>query len=268
MPQSLDAHRLALRHPVVMAFPFRSRTLGMLTRTIDMAYSNTRIGTLLLDAEADRWDPPNPRNKQDRLQRLFRAMREDGGEDAEAAALETARLLMSSGASSKRRGRPMVWWDEALDTLATDGWEYDIEGDRLVPTVPGVRVAEETSFLEADLIDRNWKTTAGHYRQALDAFSRGDWAATNSMLRSLLEDLLPAAAALVSGKRPKQPRASIDVLRSNGVLVEGEFDLLKGLWEMSQHRGPHAGLSDADEARFRLVTVTAHCRFLLVRLPA
>jgi hypothetical protein len=251
-----------------MAFPFRSRTLGMLVRTIDMAYSNTLIGTLLLDAEADRWDPPKPSNKQDRLQRLFRAMREDGGEDAETAALAIAQRLMSSGASSARRGRPMVWWDEALDTLATDGWEYDADSDRLVPTVPGMRVAEETSLLERALTDRGWTTAAGHYRQALDAFSRGDWAAANGQLRSLLEDVLPAAAERVSGKRPKQPRASIDVLRAKGALMEGEFDLLKGLWDMSQHRGPHPGLSDVEEARFRLVTVTAQCRFLLARLSS
>jgi len=29
----------------------------MLVRAMDMAYSNTKIGTLLLDADADRWDP-------------------------------------------------------------------------------------------------------------------------------------------------------------------------------------------------------------------
>lgn len=223
---------------------------------------------MLLDAEADQWDPPKPSNKQDRLQQLFRAMRADGGEDAETAALAIAGHLMSSGASPARKGRPMVWWDEALDTLATDGWEYDIDGDRLVPTVSGVRVAEETSLLEAALVARGWTTAAGHYRQALDAFSRADWAAANGQLRSALEDLLPSAAELVSGKRPKQPRASIEVLRAKANLVEGEFDLLKGLWDLSQRRGSHPGLSDVDESRFRLVTLTAHCRFLLARLPS
>lgn len=117
-----------------MAFPFRSRTIGMLVRTIDMAYSNTRIGTLLLDAEADQWDPPKPANKQDRLQRVFRAMREDGSEEAGDAALEMARRLLTAGAGSRR---PMVWWEDAVDTLAADGWEYDVEADRMVSTVPG-----------------------------------------------------------------------------------------------------------------------------------
>jgi hypothetical protein len=41
---------------------------------MDAAYTDREIGTMLLDTEADRWDPPNYANKQQRLQRLFRAM--------------------------------------------------------------------------------------------------------------------------------------------------------------------------------------------------
>jgi hypothetical protein len=187
-----------------MAFPFRSRTIGMLVRTIDMAYSNTAIGTLLLDAEADRWDPPKPANKQDRLQRVFRAMREEDSEEAATASLEIARRLLSAGAAHVGSRRQMVWWDEAVDTLAADGWEYDVGADRLVSTVPGVRVAEETSRLEAELTRRGWTDRAGHYRQALEAFSRAEWAGSNAQLRSVLEDLLPGAAEAVTGRRPQQ----------------------------------------------------------------
>jgi hypothetical protein len=71
----------------------------MLVRTIDQAYSNTGIGTLLLDAEADQWDPMKPVNKQDRLQRVLRAMREDSSEEAESAALEIC------PPTAERRGR-------------------------------------------------------------------------------------------------------------------------------------------------------------------
>jgi hypothetical protein len=250
-----------------MAFAFRSRTIGMLVRTIDQAYSNTGIATLLLDAEADPWDPPKPANKQDRLQGLFRAMREDGSDEAETAALEITRRLLSAGAERARSRRPMVWWDEAIDTLATDGWEYDLDADRLVSTVPGVRVARETSRLEEELTKRGWTNAAGHYRQALEAFSRAEWAGSNAQLRSVLEDVLPGAAKAVTGRRPKQPRAAIDILKDKWSLAEGEYDLLRGLWDLSQHRGSHPGLSDEEEARFRLMFVTSQCRFLLARLP-
>jgi len=239
----------------------------MLVRTIDQAYSNTGIGTLLLDAEADQWEPPKPANKQDRLQLVFRAMREDGSDEAETAALEIARRLLSAGAERARSWRPMVWWDEAVDTLAADGWEYDIEADRVVSTVPGVPVAEETSRLEEELTRRGWTDAAGHYRQALEAFSRAEWAGSNAQLRSVLEDVLPGAAAAVTGGRPQQPRAAIDILKQRWSLAEGEYELLRGLWDLSQHRGSHPGLSDEEEARFRLMFVTSECRFLLARLP-
>lgn len=250
-----------------MAFPFRSRTIGMLVRTIDQAHSNTGIGTLLLDAEADQWDPPKPANKQDRLQRVFRAMREDSSDEAEAAALEIARRLLSAGAKHAGTSRQMVWWDEARDTLAADGWEYDADADRLVSTVPGVAVAEETSHLEEELTRRGWSDAAGHYRQALEAFSRAEWAGSNAQLRSVLEALLPAAAEAVTAKRPKEARAAIDVLRDKWSLAEGEYNLMRGLWDLAQHRGSHPGLSDEEEARFRLMFVTSECRFLLARLP-
>lgn len=251
-----------------MPFPFRSRTIGMLVRTIDQGYSNTGIGTLLLDAEADQWDPIKPANKQDRLQRVFRAMREDSSEEAESAALEIARRLLSDGAEHAGTSRQMVWWDAARDTLAADGWEYDVEADRLVSTVPGVSVAQETSRVEGEFTRRGWTDAAGHYRQALEAFSRAEWAGSNAQLRSMLEAVLPAAAETVTGNRPREARAAIDILRDKWSLAEGEYNLLRGLWDLSQHRGSHPGLSDEEEARFRLMSVTSECRFLLARLPA
>jgi hypothetical protein len=249
-----------------MAFPFRSRTIGMLVRTIDVAYSNTGIGTLLLEAEADQWDPRIAPNKQGRLQALFSAMRDDGSDEATAAALEIARRLLSAGAHRARGPRPMIWWEDAVDTLAADGWEYDIDADRLVATVAGVSAAEETSRLEGDLVARGWETAAGHYRHALEAFGRGDWTSANGQLRNVVELVLPLAAEAASGKGPTQPRAAIAVLQARKVLVQGEFDVLKGLWDLLQPRGAHPGLSDKDEALFRLMTVTSEIRFLLTRL--
>lgn len=118
--------------------------------------------------------------------------------------------------------------------------------------------------LEDDLEKRGWTIPAGHYRQALESFGRTNWAAANAQLRSLLESLLPAAAGLPA---TKDPQGVLDQLRSSGVLVEGEHSMTKGLWSMCRPRGSRPGLSDQDEAEFRLLTVTAYCRFLLSRIP-
>jgi hypothetical protein len=132
-----------------------------------------------------------------------------------------SRAGSSSWASARR--------SEVLDAVAADGWEYDVANERLVPTVPGIRVAEKTTRIEAELNRRGWSTAAGHYRQALNTFTAGNWATANSQLRSLVEELIPTAAESVSGSRPKEVQASLDALRKAKVLVEGEYGLVKGL---------------------------------------
>ena len=144
-----------------MAFPFGSRTVGVLVRVIDQVYTDTHIGTLLLEAGAEPWAPQQWPNKQTRLQRLFAQMREDTGADVEPVALELVRLLLRKGSPSAERASPSVWWSEVLDAVAADGWEYDVDNERLVPTIPGVRVAEETTRIEAELNRRGWSTAPG-----------------------------------------------------------------------------------------------------------
>jgi hypothetical protein len=161
---------------------------------------------------------------------------------------------------------PTTFWEDARKALEADGWEYDVDGDRMVPAVPGVILAEQTSLLEQAFTEVGWTDAAGHYRQALEAFSRAEWAGANAQLRSVLEDLLPWVAEEVVGSRPREPRSAIDQLHARGCLVEDEFNLLRGSWELAQHRGSHPGLSDQDEARFRLILITSHCRFLVARL--
>jgi hypothetical protein len=43
---------------------------------------------------------------------------------------------------------PTTFWEDARKALEADGWEYDVDGDRMVPAVPGVILAEQTSLLE------------------------------------------------------------------------------------------------------------------------
>jgi hypothetical protein len=234
---------------------------------IDQAYTGSQIGTLLLEAEADGWAPRQWPNKEARLQHVFSAMREDDGEEAQNAALELLRLVLRKGAPRSEWGSPAVWWTELVEAAAADGWEYDVDEGRLVPTVPGVQVAEETAHVEAELRRRGWTTAAGHYRQALAGFAADNWASANGQLRSLLEEVIPTAAESVAGRRPKEVQAALDLLLKKGVLVDGEYGLVKGMWELSQSRGPHPGFSDKEEATFRLISITAYCRFLLSRLP-
>jgi hypothetical protein len=76
-------------------------------------------------------------------------MRNDAGEEASAAALELVRLALGHGSRSGRT--PTIWYPTVRAALATDGWEYDQDSKRLVPTVPDVQVAEETSLLQEQI---------------------------------------------------------------------------------------------------------------------
>jgi hypothetical protein len=66
-------------------------------------------------------------------------------------------------------------------------------------------------------------------------------------------------AAITRGSRPAASP-------STGLLLKDEFDLPGGLWEMCNSRGSHAGRSDEEEARLRLLAISAYARFLLSQL--
>jgi hypothetical protein len=248
-----------------MSFPFRSRTLAAIIQAIEDGYTHGEIGTLIMEAEADKWEAPGSYNKQRRLQLLFKNMREDESQDASSAALELARLVLRDGSAN---GRRVTWYANVKDAVASDGWEFDEDHDTLVPTIPGMAVARETSFIERTMTDLGWHTPAGHYRQAVEAFADGGWASANGQLRSTLEDFIPSVTQILTQKRPKEVQACLDQLRTCGFLLNGEYSVAKGLWTMCQSRGPHPGLSSEQESRFRLMAVTAYIRFVLERLQS
>jgi len=231
-----------------------------------MGYTHAEIGTLLLKAGADDWAPDQWDNKEHRIQLLFKSLRGAEDPDAATAALELARLILEAGAPTPpAKTTHIIWWESLRDALAADGWDYAIESAQLTSVVPGVAVPEQLSGLENELEERGWTTATGHFRQAVDGFGAGNWATTNSQLRSFLEDMLPLAAETADGKRPTSVRSALDVLKKE-VLFTGEFEFLKGLWTLCQTRGSHPGLSDRGEATFRLMAVTAEARHLLSRL--
>jgi hypothetical protein len=232
-------------------------------QAITDGYTHGEIGTLIMEAEADQWEAPGSYNKQIRLQLLFKNMRDDKSQEASAAALELARLVLRDGSAN---GSHVTWYTSVKDAVASDGWEFNEYDDTLVPTIPGMGVARETSFIERTMTDLGWNTAAGHYRQAAEAFADGGWASANGQLRSTLEDFMPSVTQSLTENRPKEIQACLDQLRKCDFLLNGEYGFAKGLWDMCQSRGSHPGLSTEQESRFRLMTVTAYIRFVLERL--
>lgn len=250
-------------------FALSSRSIGVLAEAIEGAHTATQMDAVFLKADVDRWEPEYATNKLDRTIKLLKSLRVDNSKEANAGALELARLMLAVGkadASSWSRRAPTSWWEPLRDAVAADGWEFDENDDRLVPTVPAVRVPEEITWIETDLARRGWTTAVGHYRQAIEAFASGNWASANSQLRAFFEDLVRNAGGVPPGGGTRHVQRAFDALEAAGKLVTGEQQFGKDLWSLLHANGSHPGLSDQDESRFRLLALTGYARYLLSRV--
>jgi hypothetical protein len=115
----------------------------------------------------------------------------------------------------------------------------------------------------------------GHLDQAIEAHTRGDWAAANSQLRTFLESLFDDIARNVSPQeasiRPTSENrrallAEIGFLASdrNEWTSDGK-NYINGLFKMLHTEGSHPGLSDEDHCTFRLHVVLVTARTFLRR---
>ena len=153
-----------------------------------------------------------------------------------------------------------------LRSLGIEGIEH--RDSRLIPATPGpVNVASEISVLESELQQRGYSIAVSHYRQAVDNFVDGNWEASNGQVRSFIEDLFVIAGAS-AGFSKGEPRAALDFLRDNQRIDTKQWNLFRAYWDEIQDNGPHRGLSDPEEALFRIHMGTALARYLLLAVNA
>lgn len=249
-----------------MSFPFSNRTLARLAQAIEQRHTHTTMGALFYEYSLQEWEDPSAPNKLAKAMNLLKAMQSD----ASPAACRGARDLMAAMLTA---GKPSgwsasaSWYEPLLGALLADGFEFDESADTLVPTVKGLAVVPQVSWLEAELARRGWRDAQGHYEQALDNFGRGNWAAASSQLRSLYEDVIRRAGGTIDKRGSGQVQAAADALNDQpDVLLPNEDQYIKALWSVLHKHGPHPGLGDEDLARFRLLAITGHLRVLLSRL--
>lgn len=234
-----------------------------LSRVLADANTHTDIDTLAyelrLEAEA------TGSNKQARCLALVRALErrcEVAGTDREMADAVQAALTQ---ATESQLGQPM--FAGLIASLRVDGLEFR-EG-RLLPATPGpATLAPEVSGLEADLAAHHLAVAAAHYRQACDNLAQGNFEAANGQVRSFVEDLIISACRITAGQELTDAGASLQRMRQCGFLDASEFNTARGFWDASHTNGPHHGLSNQDEAMFRLHVATAIGRYMLQKLTA
>jgi len=179
----------------------------------------------------------------------------------EAAVREAVGVAVNTSSPSAEQAR-------LTRALALDG--FVIEWPDEYSTQPLLRAAlpEEVDLPAADnevhvlLRHFDFATALGHLDQAIEAHTRGDWAAANSQVRTFVESLfeqiafhIDEAAATAAGSSENR-RA---MLAKKGFLseVRNEWtgdgkNFVNGLFKMLHTEGSHPGLSDEDRSTFRL----------------
>jgi hypothetical protein len=168
-------------------------------------------------------------------------------------------------AGSWRAEHPVV--TGMLASLEVDG--LAVRDGRLIPTTPGpATLGPEISGLESDLQTAGLGVALRHYQQANDNLAQGNFEAANGQVRSFVEDLAISVCRLVTTREFNDASAALQHLRQSGFLDASEFNTCRGFWDASHTNGPHHGLSNQDEALFRLHVATAIGRYLLRKVAS
>jgi len=205
----------------------------------------------------------------------------------EAAVIDTLQGRMTLGEAVVREAVLLVSpsFEAPVQTaflrgLARDGFVVEFDDRRKNPTLRAA-LPEEVDLPATDdevhelLKIYQFVTPKGHLEQAIDAHTRGDWAACNAQLRTFLESLFDDLACRVDPTRAAQLPSSENrraLLADRGFLTTDRNEwtadgknFVNGLFKMLHTDGSHPGLSDEDHATFRLHVVLVTARTFLRR---
>lgn len=171
--------------------------------------------------------------------------------------------------------------ERLLRGLALDGyvvsWGEETRTPLLRAALPGeVDLPAADDEVNQLLKQFGFTVPLGHLDQAVDAHTRGDWAAANSQIRTFLEGLLSDIASHIDPAKATELPSSENRrawLAERGFLSVGRNEwtsdgknYLNGLFKMLHTDGSHPGLSDEDHSTFRLHLALITGRVLLRRL--
>lgn len=215
----------------------------------------------------------------------------------ERGRMHLSRAVVEMAISAPEHVKRFGSWSKLVAGLRFDGFEVreaETEDDsddywpsrRTERTVELVRMlpsdVPELDFREAEsevtsLLDRHGFTVAkGHLTQAISAFSRGEWSSANGELRNFYESYLNEIATGLgySGSgNSKSRRDYLGGLQPPFLLTHyNEWDpnnqkpqYVQGLMSRLHPHGGHPGLSEEEDATFRLQISLVTARLFLRR---
>jgi hypothetical protein len=249
-------------------------TAATLIDVVSGAYSHSELDTLFLRLDCANVGPtrdlsstaPGP-NKMDRVRPVVDRLRNRDDQPDVISLLRELIEVKFDGRVFDYQGNVVQFLERLVREFELDGYTVSEDG-RVVATTPDpAALGPEISRLERELDERGLGVARAHYRQAVDSFVDGRLEASNGQLRSFIEDFMLTLCAQITGTRAADARGAAERIRSHGGIDGDETKLITGLAGLSNQRGAHAGLTDRDEALFRLHMTTAVARYLLARLP-
>ena len=166
---------------------------------------------------------------------------------------------------------------ESGDYWQSRGTETAVELVRMLPAdVPELDFREAESEI-ALLLDRHgFAVTRGHLKRAVSAFSRGEWSSANGELRNFNESYLNEIATGLGYAGSGDSKASRDYLgdlQPPFLLADyNEWNpnnqkpqYVQGLMSRMHPHGGHPGLSEEEDATFRLQVSLVTARLFLRR---
>ncbi|WP_299873313.1 hypothetical protein [uncultured Sulfitobacter sp.] len=186
-------------------------------------------------------------------------------------------------------------WKKLLAGLRFDGFEVveeerEVEGEnlwgdpktqkfsalvRMLPTnIPGLDFREAENEIVTLLDRHSFSVAKGHLRQAVSAFQRGEWSSANGELRNFYESYLNEIATSLGFIGSGDSKAKRDFLGQNDFLLSdyNEWNAnnqkpqyVQGLLSRMHPHGGHPGLSEEEDATFRLQISLVTARLFLRR---
>lgn len=163
-----------------------------------------------------------------------------------------------------------------LNSLELDGYSVDSAGNltQILPST--VQISEKKDELELLLDSFQFTVAKGHFQQAIDAHTRGNWAGANSQLRPFVESLFtvisvklgatPTKEFYTNGKFLTELSPPFLLESLNEWTIGSNSGFMQGFWKRLHPEGSHQGLSDQEDSTFRLQTVILVAHQLLKRL--
>ncbi len=209
---------------------------------------------------------------------------------AQYGRVHLSRAVVETAISAPEHKRGSTAWKKLIAGLRFDGFELHttqteddsdsywrsgptettVELVRMLPSdVPGLDFREAESEVTSLLDRHGFADAKGHLAQAVSAFSRGEWSSANGELRNFYENYLNEIATRLGHTgscESKARRAYLGSCQPSFLRDDyNEPQFVQGLMNRMHPHGGHPGLSEEEDATFRLQTSLVTARLFLRR---